>query len=282
MENQHTLKDSAFLSGIALHTGARATLKIFPAPPNTGIIFRRIDLPGKPIIPGLAKCVVDATRGTTIAVSKEAIVYTVEHIMSSLHASGVDNAMVDMDGAEAPIVDGSALPYLEMIIKAGIVEQDAPARYWEAREPIYIEGGETKLVLIPSDELKISCLTSFEGSPIDPQYLSMTITRESFQEQIAPARTFVKFSDLAQLLAMGLVKGGSLDNAAIIHDNAIISKDGLRYRDEIVRHKILDIIGDIFLCGCRVRANIIAIKPGHYFNVQLANAMIKQQLTGAS
>jgi UDP-3-O-acyl-N-acetylglucosamine deacetylase len=166
-----------------------------------------------------------------------------------------------------------------MILEAGTVEQDAPAKYWIAKEPIYVEGGETKLVITPCDELRISCLASFQGSPIDPQYLSVTIDQNIFAEQIAPARTFVLFKDLEQLLAMGLVKGGSLDSAAIIHDGAIICKEELRFRDEIVRHKILDLVGDIFLCGCRVKANIIAIKPGHYFNVQLAGEMIKQMMS---
>jgi UDP-3-O-acyl N-acetylglucosamine deacetylase len=199
--------------------------------------------------------------------------------MSALHACKVDNAIVEMDGQEPPIADGSARPYLNMILEAGTVEQDAPAKYWTAKEPIYVEGGETKLVITPCDELRISCLASFQGSPIDPQYLSVTIDQNIFAEQIAPARTFVLFKDLEQLLAMGLVKGGSLDSAAIIHDGAIICKEELRFRDEIVRHKILDLVGDIFLCGCRVKANIIAIKPGHYFNVQLAGEMIKQMMS---
>ncbi|MCP3965362.1 MAG: UDP-3-O-[3-hydroxymyristoyl] N-acetylglucosamine deacetylase [Lentisphaerae bacterium] len=277
MEKQRTLKNQAFLSGIALHTGARATLKILPAEPNSGITFRRVDMPGNPEVKALATNVVDARRGTTIG-NQNTVVYTVEHIMSALHVCGVDNTVVEMDGQEPPIADGSAKPYLKMILEAGTVEQDAPAEFWTCKSPIYVEGNDTKLVVTPSDELKISCLASFEGCPFDPQYLSATITPDFYRDEIAPARTFVLFRDLEQLLAMGLVKGGSLDNAAILHDGAIICKEELRYRDEIVRHKILDIIGDILLCGRRVKANIIAIKPGHYFNVQLAGEMIKQMM----
>ncbi|MHB9139171.1 MAG: UDP-3-O-acyl-N-acetylglucosamine deacetylase [Victivallaceae bacterium] len=275
MEKQRTLKDMAFLSGIALHTGARATLRILPADAGHGITFRRVDLPGRPEVKALATNVVDVRRGTTIA-SGGAIVYTVEHIMSALHVCTIDNAVVEMDGQEPPIADGSALPYLEMVIKAGSVEQDAPAQYWTAKQIIFLDEGETKMIVAPCDTLKISCLASFKGCPIDPQYYSLQIDQESYAAQIAPARTFVQFRDLEQLLAMGLVKGGSLDNAAILHDGAIICKESLRFRDEIVRHKILDIVGDIYLCGRRVKANIVAIKPGHPVNVKLALEMVKQ------
>ncbi len=275
MEKQHTLKETAVLSGIALHTGARATLRIHPAEANSGIRFRRIDLPDKPEVAALVSNVVDVRRGTTIAAGN-AVVYTVEHIMAALHACQVDNAIVEMDGQEAPIVDGSALPYLEMILEAGITEQDAAAKYWTTETPIVIDEGDTKMVIFPSDKLEISCTTSYVGIPYDPQYFSLTVTQESFREQLAPARTFVAYRDLEQLLAMGLVKGGSLDNAAIIHDGAIICKEELRFKDEIVRHKMLDIVGDIFLVGCRVKASIIAIKPGHPVNVKLAGAMLNK------
>ena len=275
MEKQHTLKETAVLSGIALHTGARATLRIHPAEANSGIRFRRIDLPDKPEVAALVSNVVDVRRGTTIAAGS-AVVYTVEHIMAALHACQVDNAIVEMDGQEAPIVDGSALPYLEMVMEAGITEQDVAAKYWTTETPIVIDEGDTKMVIFPSDKLEISCTTSYVGIPYDPQYFSLTVTQESFREQLAPARTFVAYRDLEQLLAMGLVKGGSLDNAAIIHDGAIICKEELRFKDEIVRHKMLDIVGDIFLVGCRVKASIIAIKPGHPVNVKLAGAMLNK------
>lgn len=275
MEKQRTLKKTAVLSGIALHTGVRATLRINPAPASHGIVFRRVDLPEKPQVHAIATNVVDVRRGTTIA-SGKAAVSTVEHIMASLHACHVDNAIVDMDGPEPPIADGGALPYMEAILAAGFETQDAPAEYWTASEIIYVEGGDTKMVLTPCDEFRISCLTSFKGVPNDPQYYSLVITQESFLEELAPARTFANYSDLKILFEMGLCKGGSLDNSAIIHNGAIICKEELRFEDEIVRHKMLDIVGDLFLCGKRVKANIIAIKPGHPRNVELAQAMIKQ------
>jgi UDP-3-O-[3-hydroxymyristoyl] N-acetylglucosamine deacetylase len=277
MEKQRTVKSSTVYNGIALHTGVRATLRINPATANTGITFRRVDMPHQPSVQALASNVVDVRRGTTIAdMTNGAAVSTVEHVMAALHVCNIDNALIDMDGPEPPIADGSAQPYLEMVAEAGYVEQDAPARIWTATAPIYFEEHGSKMILLPSDELKISCMTSFEGCPIDPQFMSLAITQESFTNEIAPARTFVDFRDLEQLIAMELVKGGSLDNAAIIHDGAIISKENLRFRDEIVRHKILDIVGDIFLCGARVKADIVAFKPGHPTNVMLAGKMMKQ------
>ncbi len=275
MEKQQTLIRSSMVSGIALHTGARATVRIQPAPENTGIVFRRVDLPGKPEVRALAQHVVDVRRGTTIA-DGQAVVYTVEHIMSALHAWHVDNCIVEMDGMEPPIADGSSLPYFRMIEEAGIRQQEAEARYFTPKQPLYVEGGATKIVIIPNTEkLTISCLASFQGCPIDPQYHEFTLSTAAYRDEIAGGRTFVNFSDLKQLLAMGLVKGGSLDAAAIIHDGAIICKEGLRYPNEIVRHKILDLIGDIYLTGHRVTGTVIAIKPGHPKNVELAGLMLR-------
>ena len=272
-EKQKTLAGSGVLSGIALHTGARATLRILPGDIDSGIVFRRVDLPGKPEVRALAVNVVDVRRGTTIADGK-AIVYTIEHIMSALHAAGIDNAVVEMDGQEPPIVDGSAGAYYRMIREVGVVEQEAEAKFFTADRIFYVDGGETQLVLTPCDRLKIACTASFAGCPFDPQYYSLEVTADRYEKEIAGARTFVQYGDLKQLLAMGLCKGGSLDAASIIHEGAIICKEELRYENEIVRHKILDLIGDLYLCGRRVRANVIAVKPGHPRNVELAGKLL--------
>jgi len=275
MPKQRTFEKTATLSGIALHTGARATLKLLAAEVNTGITFRRVDLPGKPEVKALATNVVDAQRGTTIG-NANAAVYTIEHIMSALHVCNIDNAIIDINGPEPPIEDGSARRFLEIVLEAGSIEQDAEAKIWTVKEPIYINEKGTQLVVMPSDKLNISCTTSFVGCPIETQYMETDVTLDIFRDEICSARTFVNYQDLQQLMEMGLVKGGSLDSAAIIHDGAIICKDELRFKNEIVRHKILDLIGDIYLCGQRVQANIIAIKPGHFYNVQLAVEMLKQ------
>lgn len=275
MEKQQTIAKKVSITGIALHTGVRAVLTLNPAPENTGIIFRRIDLPGKPEVRALAANVVDARRGTTIGNDKCAV-YTIEHIMSALHVFGVDNCIVDMDGTEPPILDGSALGFFEMVKEAGIVQQNAQALYYEVKTPFYVRHEDTHIGIFPGDKLHIACTASFAGCPFDPQYFSLDVDRESYEKEIAGARTFVNFSDLRQLIGMGLCKGGSLDAAAILHDGAIICKEELRHQNEIVRHKILDLIGDLYLCGRRVKADVMAIKPGHFFNVKLATMMQMQ------
>ena len=268
MEKQQTVVNSAVYSGIALHSGARSAVRVQPAPENTGIVFRRVDLPGRPEVRALASNVVDVRRGTTIA-SGNAVVFTVEHIMSALNAFHIDNCIVEMDGMEPPIGDGSSLPYCRMLREA--------AKVFTPASPLYVEGGHTRLVIVPGPELRIACTTSFPGCPIDPQFYEFTATTpDAYETEIAGGRTFVDFGDLQQLLAMGLVKGGSLDAAAIIHDGAIICKEALRYPNEIVRHKILDIVGDVYLSGCRITGTIIAIKPGHPKNVELAGMLQKE------
>ena len=273
MEMQNTVAGSAAVSGISLHTGARATLRIQPAEVNSGIVFRRVDIPGVNEVRALASNVVDVRRGTTIA-SGQAVVATVEHIMSALHACKIDNAVIEMNGMEPPIADGSAAPYVEMIREAGIVQQDAPARIFTPDRVLFVDGGTTKIYLAPADKLEIACTTSFEGCPFDPQFFELDVTPESYSE-VAAARTFVQFNDLKQLLAMGLVKGGSLDAAAILYNGAIICKEDLRWTNEIVRHKIMDLIGDLYLCGCRVHGKVTAVKPGHPKNVEMAGMLLK-------
>ena len=276
MEKQQTVVNSAVYSGIALHSGARSAVRVQPAPENTGIVFRRVDLPGRPEVRALASNVVDVRRGTTIA-SGNAVVFTVEHIMSALNAFHIDNCIVEMDGMEPPIGDGSSLPYCRMLREAGVQVQEAEAKVFTPASPLYVEGGHTRLVIVPGPELRIACTTSFPGCPIDPQFYEFTATTpDAYETEIAGGRTFVDFGDLQQLLAMGLVKGGSLDAAAIIHDGAIICKEALGYPNEIVRHKILDIVGDVYLSGCRITGTIIAIKPGHPKNVELAGMLQKE------
>ena len=282
MEMQQTVAKSAFFSGIALHTGARATIRLQPAPEDTGIVFRRVDLPGSPEVRALASNVVDVQRGTTIADGK-AIVYTVEHIMSALHACKVDNCIVEMNGMEPPIADGSSLAFYNLIQEAGIQVQSKAARTFTPDVPVAVVGGKTQVILLPDPEkLSISCVTSFKNCPFDPQFYQYELEKETYAKEIAPGRTFVDYSDLRMLLSVGLCKGGSLDAAAIIHDGAIICKDELRFDNEIVRHKIMDAIGDIYLAGCRITGKLVAVCPGHPKNVELAGkllAMIQSKQT---
>lgn len=274
MEKQQTLAGSSIHSGIALHTGVRATLKLLPAPENTGIVFRRVDLEGRPEVRGLASNVVDVQRGTTIA-SGRAVVYTIEHIMSALHAFNVDNCIVEMDGQEPPICDGSSKVFVQMIKEAGIKVQDAEAEIFTPEVPVMVEKGGTKVMIFPDNEkLSISCVTNFDGCPYDPQFFECEISEDTYVKEISVGRTFVDYRDLKTLFSYGLCKGGSLDAACIISNGAIICKDQLRYTNEIVRHKILDLVGDIYLTGCRIRGKIFAIRPGHPRNVDLATKLL--------
>ena len=271
---QNTIKKSVKYSGIALHTGVRAHLTIHPAEVNTGIIFRRVDLSGKPSVKAWASNVVDVRRGTTIA-DGAAAVSTVEHVLATLNALNIDNAIVDMDGPEPPIADGSALPYLNIVLEAGVEKQNELAVVWSPDSPIVKENGDIITVISPAENLKISCLVEYKSYMQGTQYYSNIITPDEFINNIASARTLVGFHELEQLIAMGLVKGGSLDNAIIMHDGVIICKEGLRFPDELVKHKVLDIIGDIALIGRRINAHILAIKPGHASNVILAQEILK-------
>lgn len=274
MSNQNTTKKAVSYSGIALHTGVRAHLTIHPAEQDTGIIFRRVDVPEKPSVLASAANVVDVRRGTTIA-SGNAAVSTVEHVLAALNACQVDNALVDMDGPEPPIADGSAKPYLDMVLEAGIEPQNSPAKVWSPSDTITKEENGSITVILPHDGLKISCMVEYKSSLMGTQYYSGDINKEEFSENLAAARTLVEFKDLEQLIAMGLVKGGSLDNAIVIHDGAIISKEGLRFQDELVKHKVVDIIGDMALIGMRLNAHIITIRPGHASNVIMAQEILK-------
>ncbi len=282
MEMQNTVKKETAVTGIALHTGARANLKICPAPENTGIVFRRVDMPGAPAVKAAAQNVIDVRRATTIASrTTGAFVVTVEHIMSALHAAQIDNAFVEMDGPEPPILDGSAGPYFDMIQQAGIEAQSVPAEYWTASAPIEVTDGDKRLVLTPCDHLEIEMKVNYGVSPLDAQEYSLAVTPESFARELKGARTFCPYRELEQVIAAGLAKGGSLDNAIILHDGALISKDGLRYPNELVRHKMMDMVGDLYLVGKRVRAHISSVRSGHPTHVKLAQAMLAQAAAAA-
>lgn len=280
-ENQRTLRGSATISGLALHTGHRVNLTVHPAAANSGVRFRRVDLPDHPEVRALVTNVVDVRRGTTISEGK-GTVHTVEHVLAAVNALGIDNVLVDMVGPEPPIADGSGMPFVDMFRTAGIVEQDAPRRYLEVKSMHYLEAGETRLLVVPDPAFRISCTVKYNESMMDCQYQSLTVTEDSYVKELASARTFCLFHEIEALMKANLVRGGSLDNAIIIKGDSIISKDGLRYPDELVRHKMLDIVGDMFLVGCRIRAHIIAIRPGHPSNVEMAKRLLASAVSDPS
>ena len=274
MEMQNTIAGEVSFSGIALHTGVRVHMTMKPAPANTGIVFRRTDMKGSPSVRAHVACVIDTRRATTIASLSKAYVVLVEHVMASLHAAQVDNVFVEMDSAEPPIGDGSSLPFFNMIKQAGLKQLDEPAKIWSCDKIVSYENNGTTMVVLPGDKFKITCTVEFGDSALGTQFLSLEVTPESFERELAPCRTFASYSDLAQLFAAGLAKGGSLDNAVILHKGAIISSEGLRFPNELVRHKMMDMVGDMYLSGKRIHAHIVAIRPGHPSNVETVRKML--------
>jgi UDP-3-O-[3-hydroxymyristoyl] N-acetylglucosamine deacetylase/3-hydroxyacyl-[acyl-carrier-protein] dehydratase len=274
---QQTLAGTATLEGTSLHTGLKVTLTLKPAPENHGIKFRRIDLPDQPFIAADVDKVQTVERATTLA-EGSVKVHTVEHVISALTGMGVDNALIEMDANEPPIGDGSSKPFVEMIKKAGIVAQSAPRRVWEIREPMHLETKDGTLISIfPCKTFKVS-VTNVGPEGRFTQYFSTEVTPESYEKEIAPARTFVYYEDVKPLLDKGLIKGGSLESAVVIRGQETMSKEPMRFSNEFARHKALDIIGDLMLCGTRFRGHVIAIKPGHGPNTQMASTMKAEYL----
>src|SRR5258708_665357 len=275
-ELQHTLARTAGLSGASLHTGEKATLKLHPAPPGHGIKFKRKDLQEEPTIDARIDNLKTVERATTIG-EGSVRVHTVEHVLATLSAMGVDNAIVEMDANEPPIGDGSAQPYVEVVKKAGVIAQEVPPRFCDVREPMHVESKTgALLILLRDDKFRISCTQAGPENRFT-QYLSTEITPAIFEREIAPARTFVYYEDVQPLMEKNFIKGGSLENAIVIRGDAVLSKEPLRFADECVRHKILDIIGDLALVGQRIRGHVIAVKPGHSANAELARAIAREQ-----
>ena len=272
---QHTLATSATLEGTSLHTGAKVTLTLRPAPAGHGFKFRRTDLADQPFIDADADKVQTVERATTLA-EGSVKVHTVEHVLSALTGMGVDNAIIEMDANEPPIGDGSSRPFVELIKKAGLAPQDAPRKIWEIREPIHQESGDgTLITIVPCKTFRVS-VTNVGPEGRFTQYFSSEVTPELYEKEISPARTFVYYEDVKPLLEKGLIKGGSLENAVVVRGNEVMSKEALRFHNEFARHKALDLIGDLILSGKRILGHVIAVKPGHGPNSKLA-ATLKRE-----
>ena len=274
-ELQHTLAKAAGFSGTSLHTGQKVTLKLQPAPVDHGIKFKRRDLQDEPTIDAKIENLKTVERATTIG-EGSVRVHTVEHVLSALSAMGVDNAIVEMDANEPPIGDGSASPYVEVIKRAGVVAQESARRFFDVREPMHIESKSgSMLIVLPDDAFRVSC-TQVGPNGRFPQFFSAEITPALYEREIAPARTFVYYEDVEALMEKNLIKGGSLENAIVVRGESVLSKEPLRFADEFVRHKILDIVGDLALAGQRIRGHVVAIKPGHGINGELSLAISRE------
>lgn len=273
---QRTILREVSIKGKSLHTGEEVNLTLKPASENTGVLFRRVDLFGKPELKPLIDHVDDLVRSTTIA-DGHAKVHTVEHVLSALSGCGVDNVVIEMDASEPPILDGSAKHFVNLIQEAEPVEQEAEREYLVLDEPVSVTRGSSSIIALPHDGFRITC-TSADDRGIHTQHLSLDLDPETYIAQVAPARTFTIYEDIEELLKLGKIKGGSLDSAIVIKGDKIVSKEPLRFKDEFVRHKMLDIVGDITLVGMPIKAHIVGVRPGHALNAELSKALRKKVL----
>ncbi len=298
MEKQQTLKGSFSLCGKGLHTGLSLTVTFNPAPENTGYKIQRIDLEGQPIIDATADNVVDTQRGTVIA-KGDVRVGTIEHGMAALYAMGIDNCLIQVNGPEFPILDGSAIMYVDKIKSVGLVDQNAPKDFYIIRKKIEIKAGDSVITILPDEKFSITAMCSFNSQFISSQFATLDDSAK-FEGEIAPARTFVFVRDIMPLLQANLIKGGDLDNAIVIYEQKVtqdkldqladllkvphinadeigyIQHKPLKWSNECTRHKLLDIIGDMALIGKPIKGRIIATRPGHTVNNKFARLMRKE------
>lgn len=288
---QQTLKAPISFSGKGLHTGVQVNMTVKPAPADTGIVFRRTDLEGSPVIPALCDYVVDTSRGTTIELNG-ARVATIEHIMSALWTLGVDNAEIDIDAPETPIMDGSAREYADAIVETGLEEQAADRNYYQVTEKMVYTIPEkgVAIILYPDDEFSVSLHVDYNSKVIGNQYATF-VPGDNYAAKIAPCRTFVFLHELEPLMNMNLIKGGDLDNAIVVVENPVSDEQfdhlkkifnkqdiritggylnnlELRFNNELARHKLLDLLGDFALLGRRIKGRVWATRPGHFANTE--------------
>ncbi|MEY3970291.1 MAG: hypothetical protein RL617_1304 [Pseudomonadota bacterium] len=277
MLRQRTLQSPVTAEGIGLHSGQRVRLGLFPSPPDSGIVFRRIDLPAPNEITSQAAAVGDTRMASTLAAG-DVKVSTVEHLMSALSGLGVDNLLVEVDAAEIPIMDGSAASFVHLVRSAGLKEQDRPKRFVEVLEPIEVRDGDKWARLEPYFGFRLDFTIDFKHPAVDQtgQEVRVDFEGTSFVEEIARARTFGFVRDVEYLRSKGLALGGSLENAIVLDDHRILNKGGLRQPNEFAMHKALDAIGDLYLLGRPLMAAYRAFKSGHALNNQLLRALVER------
>ena len=271
--NQRTLKSPVACDGIGLHTGAAVAMTLRPADAGAGIVFKRIDIAGSAPIPARWDRVVDTRLCTTLGNEYGVTVSTVEHLMAAFAGCGVDNAVVEIDGPELPIMDGSSAPFVSLIESAGLVEQPAPLRIIRLHKTVTVSDGERFASLAPGDGFSLGFEISFENPTVARQTITVGLINGTFKRELASARTFGFLDEVEAMQAAGLARGGSLDNAVVISGDSILNADGLRYEDEFVRHKALDAIGDLFLAGARIIGRFEGVCSGHDMNNRLLRAM---------
>lgn len=296
-EKQTTISTAVHLSGVGLHTGCLVNMRFVPAPENHGYVFKRIDLEGQPMIEADADWVVDISRGTTLG-KNGATIATVEHALAALRGSNIDNILIEIDGPEIPIMDGSAMPFMDALATVQVVEQDAPRKYYELTQSIrfYDPEKDVEIIAIPNDTFRVTTMIDYQSPVLGTQHATLN-SIEEFKTEIAACRTFCFLHELEILLNNNLIKGGDLSNAIVVVDKEIdelelkklskifgksdisVAKEGilnnieLRFQNEPARHKLLDVVGDLALVGQHIKAHIVASKPGHSSNVAFAKTI---------
>jgi UDP-3-O-[3-hydroxymyristoyl] N-acetylglucosamine deacetylase / 3-hydroxyacyl-[acyl-carrier-protein] dehydratase len=298
---QHTIKEPVSLSGVGLHTGSISTMTFRPAPENSGIRFRRIDMGGTPEIPADVDHVVDISRGTTIGIG-DARVHTIEHVMAALVGLQIDNVLIDIDANEPPVCDGSAKPYVDALLKAGVEKQDAPKDYLIIDQTVTYHNEDKKvdIVALPLDDYRLTVMVDYFNPALGSQHTGLFNLEKEFVTEFAPCRTFCFLHEVEMLHNQGLIRGGNLDNAIVIVDrdlsddeigrittklgikesvilgsNGVLNNKNLHFRNEPARHKLLDLMGDLALIGVPLKAQILAARPGHASNIEFARMIRK-------
>jgi len=273
---QRTISRKVSVQGIGLHTGEQVEVFFNPAPPNSGIAFKRIDEEGRePIKVSLRECKADVKRGSVL-IRDGTKIYTVEHLLSAIRGLGIDNLLIEIKGGEPPALDGSALPFVEKLLEAGIVEQDVLKRRIILLKPVWVNGKDSFIAAFPHPTFKVSYTISYNHSFLKSQFLSYELSPETFPREIAPARTYAFKNEVDFIFKSGLGKGGSLDNTVVIDEGGVLNPEGLRFEDEFVRHKILDLIGDMALLDGWLSAHIVAIRAGHALHLELASRILEE------
>lgn len=273
MRQQRTIKKEIGCTGIGMHSGKRVKMVVRPLPPSTGIAFMRTDLPGQPTIKASWQNVVDTRLATTLGYQGGQVA-TVEHFLAAAFGLGVDNLLLEIDGPELPIMDGSAADFVKLLQQSGIVEQGVPLKYLRLLRSVKVSEGDREAALLPGPGFSLSLVIDYDHPLIGTQSFAWALTRRSFEEEISRSRTFGFLKEVQALKANGLAQGGSLSNAVVVGENHVLNRDGLRYQDEFVRHKALDCLGDLALMGFPLLAHYQAYKPGHALNHKLVTKVL--------
>ncbi len=273
---QHTVLGPAIFAGVGVHTGAHVRVAVRPAPADSGIVFVRTDLSGDNRVPVSGEAVCKTQLGTVIGNAAGVTVSTIEHLMAAFATLGVDNAVVELDGPEMPIMDGSSLPFVQILDQTGLRRQDAPRRFIEILAPIIVTEGDKSASLLPGDRFEVAFEIVFDSPVIGRQAVDLPMDEQAFRDELADCRTFGFAHEVEALRAMGLARGGSLENAVVIEGDRILNPEGLRRPDEFVRHKALDAIGDLYVLGAPIIGRFEGRLAGHGINNALVRALLAQ------